>query len=107
MHLIEQNQQVSQREIAEQLGMSLGGINYCIKALIDKGFVKVINFTENPHKLGYAYLLTPSGIIAKASLTGQFLKRKLAEFEALKAEIESLQTRILSVSNQPRNQQGQ
>ena len=91
MRLIEQNPQVSQREIANQLGVSLGGINYCLKALIEKGYIKVINFNENPNKLSYAYLLTPSGIMAKATLTGQFLKRKLAEFEALKAEIQSLE----------------
>jgi EPS-associated MarR family transcriptional regulator len=91
MRLIEQNPQVSQRQIADQLGVSLGGINYCIKALIEKGYVKVSNFTENPHKVGYAYLLTPSGIIAKGALTGRFLKRKLAEYDALRAEIQSLQ----------------
>jgi len=91
MHVIEQNPQVSQREIANRLGLSLGGINYCIKALIKKGYVKVSNFTENPHKIGYVYLLTPSGIVAKAALTGHFLKRKIAEYEALKAEIESIQ----------------
>ena len=90
MRLIEQNSRLSQREIADQLGLSLGAINYCLKALREKGYVKVSNFNENPHKLAYAYLLTPSGIAAKAALTGRFLKRKLAEYEALKAEIESL-----------------
>jgi len=91
MNLIERNPKVSQREIAEQLGMSLGAINYCIKALIEKGYIKVSNFTGNPRKLSYAYLLTPTGIIAKTALTGQFLKRKLAEYEALKLELELLQ----------------
>jgi len=105
MRLIEQNPQVSQREIADQLGVSLGGINYCIKALIEKGYVKVTNFTENPNKIGYAYLLTPSGIAAKASLTGQFLRRKIAEFEALKAEIDSLQLSAPMATAQPSNQQ--
>jgi len=100
MRLIEQNPQVSQREIADQLGVSLGGINYCIKALVERGYVKVSNFTENPDKFGYAYLLTPSGIAAKATLTGQFLKRKLAEYDALKAEIESLQTKPLRSPDQ-------
>jgi EPS-associated MarR family transcriptional regulator len=98
MHLIEQNSHVSQREIADRLGVSLGGINYCIKELIKKGYVKATNFTENPDKLGYAYLLTPSGIVAKGSLTGKFLKRKLAEYEALKAEIDSLQASVPPVS---------
>jgi EPS-associated MarR family transcriptional regulator len=106
MRLIEQNPQVSQREIADQLGVSLGGINYCIKALIEKGYVKAVNFTENPYKLGYAYLLTPNGIAAKASLTGQFLKRKLAEYEALKAEIESLEAVVPPISVQPDTQPG-
>jgi len=100
MHLIEQNPQVSQREIANRLGLSLGGINYCIKALINKGYVKVSNFTENPHKIGYAYLLTPSGIVAKAALTGRFLKRKIAEYDALKAEIESIQGGSLQMPGQ-------
>jgi len=106
MRLIEQNPRVSQREISDQLGVSLGGINYCLKALIEKGYVKVTNFTQNPHKFGYAYLLTPSGIAAKASLTGHFLKRKLEEYEALKEEIESLQAAVQSVSIQTRNQEG-
>jgi hypothetical protein len=106
MRLIEQNPQVSQREIADQLGVSLGGINYCIKALIEKGYVKVTNFTENPHTLGYADVLTPSGIAAKASLTGQFLRRKLAEFEALKIEIASLQGSSPAASAQPRHHGG-
>ena len=108
MRLIEQNPQVSQREIADQLGVSLGGINYCLKALIEKGYVKVGNFADNPQKLGYAYLLTPTGIAAKASLTGQFLKRKLAEYEALKVEIESLQSMdqpmLLKLETQPRRE---
>ena len=107
MHLIEQNPQVSQREIAEQLGVSLGGINYCIKALIEKGYVKVSNFKENPSKLGYAYLLTPRGILAKTALTGQFLRRKIAEYEALKAEIDLLQGKALQASRQSQNQSGQ
>lgn len=101
MRLIEQKPQISQREIADHLGVSLGGINFCIKALIEKGYVKVSNFTENPHKLGYAYLLTPSGIGAKAAITGQFLKRKLAEYESLKAEIESLQSVTPEAALQP------
>ena len=107
MRLIEQNPQVSQREIADRLGVSLGGINYCIKALIQKGYVKVSNFKGNPHKLGYAYLLTPSGIKAKTSLTGQFLKRKLAEYDALKTEIESLQASVMPTLDRPSESGGQ
>jgi EPS-associated MarR family transcriptional regulator len=104
MHLIEQNPQVSQREIADRLGLSLGGINYCIKALINKGYVKVSNFNESPHKLSYAYLLTPSGIVAKAALTGRFLMRKIAEYEALKAEIESIQGRSMPAPGHQKEQ---
>jgi EPS-associated MarR family transcriptional regulator len=106
MRLIEQNPQVSQREIADRLGVSLGGINYCIKALIEKGYVKVSNFTENPQKIGYAYLLTPCGIVAKASLTGRFHKRKLAEYEALKVEIESLEAESPHLPDQSLTQSG-
>ena len=106
MRLIEQNPQVSQREIADQLGVSLGGINYCIKALIEKGYVKVSNFSDNPNKLGYVYLLTPSGIAAKAGLTGQFLKRKLDEYEALKAEIESVRKAQNAAPKQPIDRNG-
>ena len=104
MRLIERNPLISQREIAQQLGISLGGINYCMRALIEKGYVKISNFTDNPHKIGYAYLLTPNGLSAKAALTGQFLKRKLAEYEALKAEIESLQEADLNVPAHPSKQ---
>ena len=81
---------VTQREIAQLLGVSTSGLNYCLNALIDKGWVKVHNFSESKNKFGYVYLLTPSGIAEKASLTGRFLQRKLLEYEAMRAEIESL-----------------
>jgi EPS-associated MarR family transcriptional regulator len=77
--------------MARELGMSLGKANYCLHALLEKGFVKVRNFRNNPSKRGYAYLLTPEGISAKASLTRVFLKRKRDEYDALKQEIERLQ----------------
>ena len=98
MHLIEQNPNVSQRDIAGKLGVSLGGINYCIKALIEKGYVKVSNFTEHRNKLAYVYFLTPKGIVAKTALTAMFLKRKLAEYDALRKEIESLQNIAIKTS---------
>jgi EPS-associated MarR family transcriptional regulator len=88
---IEANPQATQREFSESLGVSLGKANYCLKALVDKGWVKVNNFRANPRKLAYAYLLTPSGIDAKARLTVNFLRRKVAEYEILKCEIEALQ----------------
>ena len=87
---------MSQREMADALGISFGGINYCLNALIDKGLVKIHNFSQNQNKFGYAYLLTPSGISEKAKLTGNFLKRKLQEYEALKAEIKALKSEIES-----------
>ena len=73
---------------------SVGKINYCLNALIDKGWVKVRNFRNSQNKLGYAYLLTPRGIERKAAITVQFLRRKLAEYEALKAEIAQLRREI-------------
>ena len=90
MRLIENNPEMTQRELAEALGVSLGATNYCLKALVEKGWVKLENFQNNPNKLGYLYLMTPMGMAAKTALTGRFLRRKLAEYEALKAEIEQL-----------------
>lgn len=94
MRLLQDNPQMTQRELARELGLSLGGINYCLQALVEKGWVKIQNFQNNPSKLAYAYLLTPKGIAQKAMLTSSFLKRKMREFEALKAEIQSLQKEL-------------
>jgi EPS-associated MarR family transcriptional regulator len=91
MQLLHDNPHLSQREMAKALGLSFGGIHYCLCALIDKGLVKIHNFNQNQNKFGYAYLLTPSGISEKALLTGIFLKRKLLEYEALKVEIKALE----------------
>jgi EPS-associated MarR family transcriptional regulator len=88
---LEENPNLTQRELAKSLGLSLGGLNYCLQALLDKGVVKMHNFQTSQRKVAYAYLLTPSGITEKAALTGRFLKRKMEEYEALKAEIEALQ----------------
>jgi EPS-associated MarR family transcriptional regulator len=82
---------ISQRELAIKLGVSLGKTNYCLRALIEKGWVKMGNFRQNPNKAAYAYLLTPRGIEEKARIAVHFLKLKMAEFEALKAEIKCLQ----------------
>ena len=90
MRLLEDNPEASQREIAEALGISLGKVNYCLKALTDKGFVKLRNFASSRHKLRYAYILTPTGMREKAAVTRRFLKRKLAEHEQLQREIEEL-----------------
>ena len=81
---------ISQRDLAELLGISHGKANYCLKALIDKGLVKLHNFSQSNHRWGYVYLLTPAGIAEKAALTGRFLQRKMAEYEALRIEIEDL-----------------
>jgi EPS-associated MarR family transcriptional regulator len=90
LRILQDRPDSTQREIAQLLGVSTSGLNYCLNALIDKGWVKVQNFSESKNKFGYVYLLTPSGIVEKAALTGRFLQRKLLEFEALKAEIQSL-----------------
>ena len=94
LHLLEDNPDISQREIAQKLGISLGGANYCLKALIDIGHIKIDNFNKNPKKIGYLYLLTPKGIVEKAHLTSGFLKRKMDEYLALRKEIDSLQSRV-------------
>ena len=90
MRLIERNPELSQRELAKALGVSLGKANYCIQALIEKGWIKANNFRHSTNKLGYAYLLTPEGIEQKAVLTKNFLQRKMQEYEALQQEIREL-----------------
>ncbi len=94
MRLLELNPEMTQRELAQELGVSLGAANYCLKALVKKGWVKLENFQNNPNKLGYLYLLTPMGVAAKTQLTASFLRRKLAEYEALKMEIEQLKDEV-------------
>ena len=85
---------LSQREISVRLGVSLGAVNYCLRALTEKGQVKVRNFRSSDNKLRYAYILTPGGIAEKARLTGAFLAHKVAEYEALRVEIEALRRDI-------------
>jgi len=92
---IEANPRATQRELSQALGVSLGKANYCLKALMEKGWVKANNFRANPRKLAYAYLLTPSGVDAKARLTVDFLRRKVAEYEMLKRDIEEMQAEAL------------
>ena len=77
----------SQRELSKNLGLSLGKINYCIKALRDKGLIKISNFSKNPNKLKYVYILTPKGVASKTRLTIDFMKRKMKEYEELKKEL--------------------
>ena len=90
LKLVSDRPEISQRELAQQLGISLGRVNYCVKALIEKGLVKATNFRNNNNKLAYMYLLTPSGIEEKASITVSFLKWKIQEYEVIQAEIEEL-----------------
>ena len=97
MRLLEANPRVSQREVSRSLGVSLGKTNFCLKALIDKGLVKVHHFRKSQNKLAYAYLLTPSGIAEKSEITQRFLKRKIAEYEQLQAEIATLQLEVSRV----------
>ena len=94
MRLLEENPDLTQRELAEKLGVSVGGLNYCLKALTEKGLVKMQNFANSKNKFGYVYVLTPSGIKEKAKLTSNFLKRKMEEYETLKAEIEALKSEV-------------
>tara|TARA_B100001029_G_C14887983_1_gene353741 strand:+ start:116 stop:439 length:324 start_codon:yes stop_codon:yes gene_type:complete len=86
---IQKNPNYSQRELADELGFSLGKLNYCLRALKDKGFIKIRNFTKNPNKLNYIYVLTPKGITEKTKLTINFMKRKMSEYEDLKEELET------------------
>lgn len=90
LRLIDANPVMRQREMAEAMGVSLGKVNYCLRALVQKGFVKMGNFRRNDNKLAYCYLLTPGGIDEKAQLTVSFLKHKIVEYEAISKEIEEL-----------------
>lgn len=88
--------QVSQRALAKDLGVGLGTINFCFQALVEKGLVKMQNFSQSKNKLRYAYLLTPAGVAEKSKLTAEFLKRKVAEYETLQAEIKALKAEMNS-----------
>jgi EPS-associated MarR family transcriptional regulator len=90
LKLLHANPGLSQRQLAAHMGVSLGKANYCLRALVEKGLVKLGKFGKNPNKRQYAYLLTPAGLEEKTSITLSFLKRKEAEFEAIRKEIESL-----------------
>ncbi len=90
LRMLQNNPDMTQREIAQKLGISTSGLNYCLKSLISKGWVKVQNFSQSKNKFGYVYVLTPEGLAEKALRTGQFLRRKMAEYEELKAETDAL-----------------
>ena len=94
MQRLSRDPAATQRELAGEMGVSVGKINYCLRALIEKGHIKLDNFRRNPDKKHYTYLLTPAGIEAKARLTRAFLARKMAEYDRLRAQIEDLKAEI-------------
>lgn len=100
LRILKENPDLTQRELADKLGVSVGSLNYCLNALIEKGWIKVQNFSQSKNKFGYVYILTPRGIAEKAALTSNFLKRKLFEYEAIKADIESLKSEIDRVKDE-------
>jgi EPS-associated MarR family transcriptional regulator len=99
---LESSPHCTQRELSREMGVSLGKVNYCMKKLTEKGWVKLTNFSHNPNKMGYAYLLTLSGIEEKSRLTFSFLKRKIVEYEILKKEINELQLESEEMANEKR-----
>jgi len=100
LRLLESTPNISQRQLAEALGVSLGKTNFCLNALLDKGLVKMENFRTSTRKLNYAYLLTPTGIAEKAALTARFLMRKQQEYELLRAEIKLLQEQVAKAATE-------
>ena len=94
LYSLEENPYITQRELARKLGISLGGVNYCLKALAEIGHIKISNFQKNPNKSTYFYLLTPKGFSEKAALTAGFLRRKMAEYEALKKELDLISSKF-------------
>jgi EPS-associated MarR family transcriptional regulator len=88
MRILQENPYLTQRELAEKLGMSVGGLNYCLNALIDKGLILMQNFSQSKNKFGYVYVLTLKGFLEKITLTRNFLERKRVEYEALKSEVD-------------------
>ena len=87
---LEQDSNLTQRQLSKELGISLGKVNYCLQGLIQKGFIKINNFKNSKHKIQYSYLLTPKGVAEKTKLTISFLKAKTKEYEELKKEVEKL-----------------
>ena len=94
LRLLHKDPSLSQRDLGERVGVSLGAVNYCLKALIERGLVKAGKFSASQNKLGHSYLLTPSGIAEKGRLTSRFLARKKTEYDALRIEIEALSREV-------------
>lgn len=101
LRLLQTNPDLTQRELAEQLSLSVGAMNYCLKALMAKGWVKMQNFSDSKNKFGYVYVLTPKGLAEKAVLTRLFLKRKLDEYDTLREEIEMVQRELVAETAPP------
>ena len=99
LRALEANPELSQRRLAAELGVSLGGANYALKALVERGFVKANNFRKSGRKAAYLYVLTPKGVVEKTSLAAAFLGRKLAEYEVLRQEIEALKGEVDSAGS--------
>jgi EPS-associated MarR family transcriptional regulator len=94
LRILQENPDLNQRELAQKIGISLGKTNYCLRALIEKGWVKAASFRRSENKVAYAYFLTPHGVEEKIRATAYFLRRKLAEYEALEKEIEQLRGEV-------------
>jgi EPS-associated MarR family transcriptional regulator len=94
LRILEDDPSISQRDLARQLGVSLGKANYCLQALIEKGWIKASNFKNSNNKLAYMYLLTRRGVVEKTRVTARFLNRKVTEYEALQREIAALRREI-------------
>ena len=94
LRLLQDNPEMSQRDLAKAVGASTGGVHYVLNALLEKGWIKLSNFTASEDRRRYAYVLTPRGVAEKATLTRRFLARKMAEYEALRAEIESVRAEV-------------
>jgi EPS-associated MarR family transcriptional regulator len=103
LNIINENSQITTREIAQKVRISNGSAYYILTSLIDKGFVKLLNFSQNKQKLRYSYLLTPKGIREKSLITNKFLDRKRQEFEALRKEINSLEEAVGNISHEIQN----
>lgn len=99
LKIIENEPYLSQREIAQRMGVSLGKVNYCLKALVDNGLIKIRNFYKNKKKRAYIYFITPQGIEEKAQVTYRFLQRKIKEYETIKAEIKNLKSEVIMVKD--------
>src|SRR6056300_1536111 len=101
LKLLHENPEMNQRQIASEMGLSLGKVNFCLKAIIEKGWVKAGNFSRSSNKKAYVYLLTLKGIEEKAKVTLRFLERKQQEYESLKDEIELLKDEVLNIEGSP------